>query len=96
MTVRPMRLQLSRKKGFRLPPNTVVVARPSKWGNPFVTGRDGTQAECVDLYGKGRGKLVITNINGETTPNKIMTHPVLKELNRGEIVSHVGSLAPAL
>ena len=49
-----------------------------------------------DLYGKGRGKLVITNINGETTPNKIMTHPVLKELNRGEIVSHVGSLAPAL
>lgn len=49
-----------------------------------------------DLYGKGRGKLVITNINGETTPNKIMTHPVLKELNRGEIVNHVGSLAPAL
>ncbi len=49
-----------------------------------------------DLYGKGRGKLVITNINGETTPNKIMDHPVLKELNRGEIVTHVGSLAPAL
>ena len=49
-----------------------------------------------DLYGKGRGKLVITNINGETAPNKIMLHPVLKELNRGEIVSHVGSLAPAL
>lgn len=49
-----------------------------------------------DLYGKGRGKLVITNINGETTPSKIMTHPVLKELNRSEIVNHVGSLAPAL
>ncbi|MFH1020286.1 MAG: carbonic anhydrase [Pseudomonadota bacterium] len=49
-----------------------------------------------DLYGKGRGKLVVTNINGETTPNKIMTHPVLKDLNRGEIVNHVGSLAPAL
>lgn len=49
-----------------------------------------------DLYGKGRGRLVITNINGETTPNKIMLHPVLKELNRGEIVNHVGSLAPAL
>lgn len=49
-----------------------------------------------DLYGKGRGKLVITNINGETAPNKIMAHPVLKELSRGEIVNHVGSLAPAL
>ncbi|MDG4476522.1 carbonic anhydrase [Thiovibrio frasassiensis] len=49
-----------------------------------------------DLYGKGRGRLVITNINGETNPAKIMAHPVLKELNRGEIVNHVGSLAPAL
>jgi carbonic anhydrase len=49
-----------------------------------------------DLYGKGRGRLVITNINGETAPDAIMTHPVLKELNQGEIVNHVGSLAPAL
>jgi hypothetical protein len=33
--VSPQRVQLSRAKGFRLPPNTVVVARPTKWGNPF-------------------------------------------------------------
>jgi hypothetical protein len=33
--MKPQRIQLSRKKGFRLPPDTVVVARPSKWGNPF-------------------------------------------------------------
>ncbi|MGO7983466.1 DUF4326 domain-containing protein, partial [Rhizobium johnstonii] len=31
----PHRVQLSRKKGWRKPANTVVVARPSKWGNPF-------------------------------------------------------------
>jgi hypothetical protein len=40
----PRRIQLSRKKGFKLPPNTVVVSRPSKWGNPFKVdefGRDG-------------------------------------------------------
>lgn len=30
----PKRIQLSRKKGWRLPANTVVVSRPSKWGNP--------------------------------------------------------------
>lgn len=30
----PVRVQLSRAKGWRLPTNTVVVARPSKWGNP--------------------------------------------------------------
>lgn len=29
------RVQLSRRKGYRMPPNTVKVARPTKWGNPF-------------------------------------------------------------
>lgn len=32
----PKRIQLSRKKGWRMPPNTVSVARPGKWGNPYV------------------------------------------------------------
>jgi hypothetical protein len=36
MTAGPVRVQLSRKKRWRLPPNTVVVARPGKWGNPFT------------------------------------------------------------
>ncbi len=31
---KPARVQLSRSKGWKMPPNTVVVARPSKWGNP--------------------------------------------------------------
>ena len=35
---RPHRVQLSRKKGWRMPPNTVSVARPGKWGNPFKIG----------------------------------------------------------
>ncbi|RDC59810.1 hypothetical protein HME9302_00031 [Alteripontixanthobacter maritimus] len=36
INTRPVRVQLSRKKGWRLPPNTASVARPHKWGNPFV------------------------------------------------------------
>jgi hypothetical protein len=28
-------VQRSRRKGARLPPNTVVVSRPSKYANPF-------------------------------------------------------------
>ena len=32
--MKPHRVQLSRRKGFKLPPNTVNVARPGKWGNP--------------------------------------------------------------
>lgn len=34
----PIRIQLSRKKGWRMPPNTVSVARPGKWGNPIRVG----------------------------------------------------------
>ncbi len=47
-----------------------------------------------DHYGKGRGTLVITNVNGITDPNKIMNHPVLNELSKSEVVSHISSLAP--
>ncbi len=32
----PQRIQLSRRKGWRMPDNTVSVARPTKWGNPWT------------------------------------------------------------
>ena len=56
----PERIQLSRKKGWRMPPNTIKVARgrveagklsDGGWGNPFVIGlhtRDA--AEAVAKY----------------------------------------------
>lgn len=47
---KPIRVQLSRRKGWRMPPNTVKVARPTKWGNPFRVGIDGTRGECVDQF----------------------------------------------
>lgn len=31
----PKRVQRKRTKGFKLPPNTIYVGRPSKWGNPY-------------------------------------------------------------
>jgi hypothetical protein len=46
--VTPQRIQLSRRKGWRLPENTVVVSRPSKWGNPFRAERIGGQWFIVD------------------------------------------------
>lgn len=39
MSDQPVRVQLRRIKGWRLPPNTLSVARPTKWGNPFVVGK---------------------------------------------------------
>jgi hypothetical protein len=32
----PHRIQLSRTKGWRKPEGAVVVARPTRWGNPFT------------------------------------------------------------
>lgn len=40
----PERVQLSRLKGWRMPPNTVTVARRrgfNGWGNPFIVGTPG-------------------------------------------------------
>lgn len=33
-----------------LPNGAVLVARPSKWGNPFKIGRDGTRSEVIRKY----------------------------------------------
>jgi hypothetical protein len=57
---KPVRLKLSRRKGFDLQTESwaanglevVNVARPGKWGNPFIVGQHGTRAECVDLFTK--------------------------------------------
>ncbi len=32
----PIRIQRKRTKGWRMPPNTIYVGRPTKWGNPFT------------------------------------------------------------
>ncbi len=37
--MKPIRVQLSRRKGWRMPENTVKVDRTTKWGNPFVPGK---------------------------------------------------------
>ena len=44
----PARVQLRRNKGWRMPENTVTVARPSRWGNPFVIGK--TVVSPVERY----------------------------------------------
>lgn len=46
----PQRIQLSRRAGFRLPPDAVNVARPSKWGNPFKVTPERSQALAVGAF----------------------------------------------
>ncbi|MEI6212221.1 MAG: DUF4326 domain-containing protein [bacterium] len=41
--MKPVRIQLRRSKGWRMPPNTVKVCRPGPWGNPYLVGTVGTE-----------------------------------------------------
>lgn len=41
MSEQPQRIQQRRTKGWRKPENTVSVARPSRWGNPFPVSEYG-------------------------------------------------------
>jgi len=48
----PHRVQLKRTKGWHLPPNTQVVARPTRWGNPFHFKKPEERAQVVKRYGE--------------------------------------------
>lgn len=52
----PKRIRLSRRSGWRKPEGAVVVARPSRWGNPFTIeeyGREGA-IEKFRMWIEGR------------------------------------------
>lgn len=55
----PERIQRSRAKGWRMPPNTVCVTRPGKWGNmhdwttyyrPGVNTREDACRQAVEAF----------------------------------------------
>ena len=50
----PTRIQLRRVKGWRKPEGAIVVARPSRWGNPYVVG-DPDVEFCGTALGPGAG-----------------------------------------
>ncbi|MGN7867742.1 DUF4326 domain-containing protein [Paracoccus sp. 22332] len=68
------RIQLSRRKGWQMPPNTVKVDRSTRWGNPFrvdqcrEAGYRGTDAElssrCVEAFRVWLGPLWRNNWDG--------------------------------
>lgn len=38
------------KKRSGVPVGAIYIGRPSKWGNPFVIGKDGTRDEVIAKY----------------------------------------------
>lgn len=46
----PERIQRKRVKGWKMPPNTVSVCRPGRFGNPFNVTDDRSQREAVTAF----------------------------------------------
>jgi hypothetical protein len=53
----PKRIQRKRAKGWKMPPNTVYVGRPTKWGNPYKPSPVMSAEWCVFQF----EKLLIAN-----------------------------------
>lgn len=54
----PQRVQLRRAKGWQKPEGAIVVARPSRWGNPFPIGKTVTYAGFGTVYVRDRAHAV--------------------------------------
>jgi hypothetical protein len=81
----PVRVQLSRRKGWRMPPNTVKVDRTTKWGNPFIVGEQGTRAQCVGFY-----KVLV--VQGYLAISQDRACVDRQEATLRQVVGHLGEL----
>jgi hypothetical protein len=78
--IMPKRIQRSRKKGWRLPPNARCVTRPGIFGNPFTpeqcreAGFQGTdleiKARCVEAFRVWLGPHWRENWGGEESEKR--------------------------
>ncbi|MDR7232782.1 hypothetical protein J2X45_003892 [Caulobacter sp. BE264] len=60
MAERPIRVQLRRAKGWRMPDNTVKVDRSTQWGNhDFIVGEDGDAEHCVEMFHHDLNKFAV-------------------------------------
>lgn len=73
MADRPARLRLSRARGFNLQEASHAVngrpaihaARPGPLGNPFIVGKHGDRARCVELHRYLLGGLLCLGVDEE-------------------------------
>jgi hypothetical protein len=46
-----------------MPENTIYVGRATKFGNPFIIGKDGTREECLESYKEYMEELIIVDFD---------------------------------
>lgn len=55
MENKPIRIQRKRTKGWRMPPNTIYVGRPTEFGNPY-DWREYGREQSVSIYKEEKEK----------------------------------------
>lgn len=88
----PQRVQLSRRKGWRKPANTVVVARPSRWGNPFSISAAIDTGLAVDER-EGRALAVQAFRDWLTGTTPAFASPLASDEGRQRILAGLPELA---
>lgn len=81
----PTRIQLSRAKGWRMPPNTVKVDRSTRWGNPYKVHGDGypmTPEVAVMLFEKllNEHRCFVANVCGDYLGRATTVDDIKREL----------------
>lgn len=54
-------MKVYNKRDRNIPANAVYIGRPTKWGNPFVIGRDGDRNEVIRKYREYLGNSYLLN-----------------------------------
>lgn len=89
--MKPQRIQLSRRAGWRKPRGAIVVSRPSKWGNPYpilgyqFANADGTPAPWNE---KAAREMALRDFAGALVVGKLpfTAEDVRREL-RGKVLA---------
>lgn len=82
--IRPARVQLRRAAGWRLPSQTITVARPTRWGNPFRT--DDVAASFPSLTDEQRAGFVVNQFRDLMASERLRRehgYPTLDEIRAG-------------
>lgn len=80
----PVRVQLSRKKGWKMPENTVKVDRSTIWGNPFRVGEPADMA-CAKRWGWTLGQPKFIAPDAEAATRRFAAVLVMDEAIHGAV-----------
>jgi hypothetical protein len=75
----PVRVMRSRARGWRMPPNTVFVGRPTRWGNPF-DWRNGLEVGDEPWARAAAAQLFRDWLFGRVKPADIGAPPTLDQI----------------